>query len=87
MGKQINLTMPDDVLRELHDLIPAGERSNFIADMTRRGLRILKLKRAAEESFGAWKLSVHEELSEGTEAYIRSCREASRSIRESSRNG
>lgn len=87
MRRRIHLTMPEDVLNELHNLIPAGKRSNFVAEMIRRGIKLLKLMHEAEASFGAWKFSVHEELGQGTESYVRSCRQNSRSIEEQTLDG
>jgi hypothetical protein len=77
--RQLNIAIPEALYRDLQHLVPAGERTRFIAQLTENGLRHLKLQRAAEQSFGVWAKHDHPELARGSHAYVRGLRTGRRS--------
>lgn len=79
--KQANFLLPEDLLEDLKKTVPRREQSKVVAEALRKELKRLKLKKAIEESFGAWKLNDHPELKSGTEAYLRGLRKSTRLTR------
>jgi len=77
--RQLNVAISDALYKDLQHLVPAGERTRFITQLTENGLRHLRLLRAAEHSFGAWSKQEHPELRQGTRAYVRRLRVGRRS--------
>lgn len=62
--ERTNIMFPPDILLELRTLVPARERSAFVAEATRRQLLVLKQRLALKQSVGAWADADHSELSE-----------------------
>lgn len=79
--KQANFLLPEDLLEDLKNTVSRREQSKVVADALRKELKRLKLKKAIEGSFGAWKVNEHPELKSGTEAYVRSTRKSTRRTR------
>jgi hypothetical protein len=52
-----------------------------VSEALRKELNRIKLEKALQTSFGAWKDKDHPELKRGTDAYIRSMRRSTRSSR------
>ena len=76
--RQANFLLPEDLVEELRKSVPRREQSKVIAEALRKELKRLKLQKALETSFGAWKDEDHPELQEGTEAFIKSLRKSDR---------
>lgn len=79
--RQANFLLPDDVLSELKTAVPKRQQSKVVAEALRKELKRIKLAKALQTSFGAWKIKDHPELKQGTEAHIRSLRTSTRARR------
>jgi hypothetical protein len=79
--RQANFLLPDDVLSELKSSVPKRQQSRVVAEALRKELRRIKLAKALQTSFGAWKDKGHPELKKGTEAFVRSLRASTRDRR------
>lgn len=80
-SKQANFLLPEDLLEDLKKTVSRREQSKVVAEALRKELKRLKLKKAIQDSFGAWKVNDHPELKSGTEAYIRKLRKSTRLTR------
>lgn len=76
--KQANFLLPEDVLDELKTSVPARQQSKVVTEALRKELKHIKLAKALETSFGAWKSKDHPELNKGTEAFVRRIRTSTR---------
>lgn len=76
--KQANFLLPEDVLNELKASVPARQQSRVVTEALRKELKRIKLAKALETSFGAWKSKDHPELNKGTEAFVREIRTSRR---------
>ena len=79
--KQANFLLPEDLIDELRRVVAKREQSKVVAEALRKELKRLKLKRALETSFGAWKDKDHPELKGGTVAFVRKQRKSGRLTR------
>lgn len=62
-GKErINVIFPNDVLRELRQLVPPKRRSQLIVQATQEKLSLLRQQIAVKKAAGAWKDGEHPEL-------------------------
>lgn len=77
-SRQANFLLPEDLLDELRRAVPGRQQSRVVADALRRELKRLKLKKALQHSFGAWKEKDHPELKAGTEEFVRRLRKSTR---------
>ena len=75
------MLLPQEVLKELNETVPRGERSRVVAEARRNELARIKFRKALEETFGGWKAEKHPELAKGTRRYVRRLRRSSRSKR------
>ena len=75
------MLLPQEVLKELNETVPRGERSRVVAEARRNELARIKFRKALEETFGGWKAEKHPELAKGTRRYVRTLRRSSRSKR------
>lgn len=76
--RQANFLLPEDLIEELRKSVPRREQSKVIAEALRKELKRMKLQKALQTSFGAWKDEDRPELQEGTEAFIKSLRKSDR---------
>jgi hypothetical protein len=76
--KQANFLLPEDVLNELKTSVPIRQQSKVVTEALRKELKRIKLAKALETSFGAWKSKDHPELNKGTESYVREMRKSTR---------
>ncbi len=76
--KQANFLLPEDVLDELKASVPKRQQSKVVAQALRKELKRIKLAKALQSSFGAWREKDHPELKQGTEAFVRGLRVSSR---------
>jgi metal-responsive CopG/Arc/MetJ family transcriptional regulator len=79
--KQANFLLPEDLLEELRKTVPGRQQSKIVAEALRKELRRRRLKKAIQESFGAWKDKDHPELKKGSESFVRSLRKSTRMTR------
>ncbi len=79
--KQANFLLPEDLLDDLRKSVSKGEQSKVVAEALRKELKRIKLARALQRSFGAWKDKDHPELKAGTGAYVRKLRKSTRLTR------
>lgn len=70
-----------DILDELRKSVSKRQQSKVVADALRKELKRLKLEKALQESFGAWKDKDHPELKAGTESFVRKLRKSTRLAR------
>lgn len=76
--RQANFLLPEDLLDELKKTVAKREQSKVVAEALRKELKRMKLKKALQTSFGAWKDKDHPELKCGTEAFVRKLRKSTR---------
>lgn len=76
--KQANFLLPEDLIIELKKTVSKREMSKVVAEALRKELKRIRLQKALQTSFGAWKDKDHPELKGGTEAYIRKLRQSRR---------
>ena len=79
--RQANFLLPEDLLDELRKSVPKRQQSRVVAESLRMELRRMKLERALQSSFGAWKHEKHPELKKGSRAFIRALRKSTRLTR------
>ena len=79
--KQANFLLPEDLLEDLKKTVSARQQSRVVTDALRRELKRLKLEKALQTSFGAWKDENHFELKGGTALFVRKLRKSSRHLR------
>jgi len=76
--KQANFLLPEDVLNELRTSVPIRQQSKVVTEALRKELKRIKLAKAIETSFGAWKKKDHPELIKGIDAFVRETRASTR---------
>ena len=76
--KQANFLLPEDLLEDLRKTVSARQQSKVVSEALRKELKRIKLEKALQTSFGAWKDKDHPELNKGTDAYIRNMRRSTR---------
>ncbi len=79
--RQANFLLPEDLIDKLKKVVPKRQQSKVVAEALRKELKRIKLERALERSFGAWKDEDHPELKAGTDAWIKKLRKSSRTSR------
>ena len=79
--KQANFLLPEDVLEELKKTVSSRQQSKVVTDALRKELKRLKLEKALQSSFGAWKDKDHPEMREGATAYVAKTRKSTRTRR------
>ena len=61
-SQKVTITLPKLVVQRLHELVPARQRSRFIAETLSERLILEEQRLALEESAGAWADESHPEL-------------------------
>lgn len=79
--KQANFLLPEDVLDDLRKTVSSRQQSKVVTDALRKELKRLKLEKALQTSFGAWKDKDHPEMREGTTEYVTKSRKSTRTRR------
>ena len=79
--RQANFLLPEDLIDKLKKAVPKRQQSKVVAEALRKELKRIKLERALERSFGAWKDEDHPELKAGTDARIKNLRKSGRTSR------
>ena len=72
-----HVTLPEEVLADLHRLVEKRQRSRFIADAVRKELLLARQKEALRQAVGVWKDEDHPELKDGSYAWVRKIRQES----------
>ncbi len=80
-ARQANFSLPEALIEELRQAVPKREQSKVVAEALRRELKRMRLLKAIETSFGAWREEDHPELKEGVDSFVRELRESSRTER------
>ena len=78
---QVNVAFPDPLYQQFVRLVPAGRRTRFLTELAEAGLQQLKLRKALDETYGAWSDQDHPELKRGAEGYIRKQRRGRKTAR------
>lgn len=75
---RITITLPLEVVKDLRELVPRGERNRFIVGAMQKELLRAKLLHALEVSFGAWSDEDYPALKtdEDIDHFIRGLRES-----------
>ncbi len=76
--KQANFLLPEDLLDELKRTVDKRQQSKVVSEALRKELKRIKLAKAFEVSFGAWKDKDHPEMREGAAIYVRRLRKSTR---------
>ena len=79
--RQANFLLPEELLEELKANVSSRQQSRFVAEALKKELQRVRLAKALETSFGAWKESDHPELAKGAEAFVRKLRKSTRAKR------
>ncbi len=79
--RQANFLLPEDVLDELKASVPKRQQSKVVAEALRKELKRVRLAKALQSSFGAWKEKDHPELKKGAGTFVRSLRTSTRTGR------
>ncbi len=61
-SQKITITLPPIIVKRLNDLVPARQRSHFIAEVLEDRLALAEQMLALEESAGVWTDEAHPEL-------------------------
>lgn len=71
------MSLPQSLIERLNELIPARQRSTFIAQAVDDRLAALEMQQALTESFGAWKDEDYPHLrtNEDIDAFLREIRQ------------
>lgn len=76
--KQANFFLPEDVLDEFNKSVSKRQRNKVVAEALRKELKRLKLEKAIQTCFGAWRDVDHPELKSGMEPDTRGRRKPTR---------
>ena len=79
--KHANFLLSEEVVEELRHSVEKREQSRFVETALRRELKRLRLEKALQLSFGAWKDADHPELAQGTNKFVRTIRKSARERR------
>ena len=79
--RQANFLLSEELIEELRRSVEKREQSRFVETALQKELKRLKLEKALEGSFGAWKDKDHPELAAGADAFVRKLRKTTRGTR------
>ena len=79
IAARINVALPDELLQEFRETIPARQRNQFIVDLIRHELQKRRLHKAWDDAAGAWSDEdyPHLKTAEDIDQWVRSLRERS----------
>ena len=63
--QEITITLPKAVWARLNELVPARQRSRFIAEVLEERLALEEQRLALDEAAGAWSDEKHPEMQDG----------------------
>jgi predicted transcriptional regulator len=64
-AQKVTITLPAAVLARLNELVPARQRSRFIAEALEERLALAEQARALDETAGAWLAENHPDMGNG----------------------
>lgn len=67
---RLSLVLPQPLVAELRELVPARRRSQFVAEAIAHRIALLRLQKALELAKGSWCDEDHPELSEGADKWL-----------------
>jgi hypothetical protein len=79
--RQANFLLPEELLEEIKANVPPRQQSRFVAEALKKELQRVRLAKALETSFGAWKEADHPELAKGAKTFVRKLRKSTRAKR------
>jgi hypothetical protein len=79
-GQAANVALPDDLVREIDDLVGAPGRDEFLAGLARREVHRLRLRHFLNQSPHGWNLMDHPELDGGATRWVESIRQEDEKI-------
>jgi Mg/Co/Ni transporter MgtE len=76
--RKVTVSLPIDLIDRLHELIPARQRSRFIADAIEERVAVTEQLAVLEETAGAWSDKNHPDLNspEAVEQWVRDLRKS-----------
>ncbi len=80
--RQANFLLPEELLAELRANVSSRQQSRFVAEALKKELRRVRLAKAIETSFGAWKEADHPEVAGGAGPFVRRLRKSTRAKRQ-----
>jgi len=75
--KRTHVVIPEQLVKEIDNLVGSRQRSSFIAQAAERELTRLRQLEALHATAGAWKDSNHPELEQGSAEWVRNMRRES----------
>lgn len=81
-----HILFPEDLIREIDDLVGPRGRSAFLVESARQELRRQQLLRFLESDEPAWEKSQHPELANGPAAWVRKMRRENERVLPSKRD-
>jgi hypothetical protein len=75
LAKRAHILLPQDVVREIDEIVGPGKRSAFLVETARAEIRRRKLLQFLESEEPAWKEENHPELARGSAAWVRRLRQ------------
>jgi hypothetical protein len=79
-GQTANVVLPDDLVREIDDLVGAPCRDEFFAGLARREVHRLRLVHFLDQHPQGWNLTDHLELDGGAAQWVESIRQEDEKI-------
>jgi hypothetical protein len=66
----MHVTLPDELIHEIDDLVGIGGRSAFLAEIARREIQRRRFVQLLDRPGPGWKLEEHPELDAGAAAWV-----------------
>ena len=73
--KRTHVIIPDQLVREIDQLVGSRKRSSFITQAAERELTRMRQLDALRSAAGSWKNNKHPELKEGSAEWVRKMRQ------------
>jgi len=75
LAKRAHILLPQDVVREIDEIVGPGKRSAFLVETARAEIRRRKLLQFLESEEPAWKDEDHPELARSSAAWVHRLRQ------------
>ena len=72
-----HITLPEEIVHDLNELVDRRLRSRFIAEAVRKELLLARQREALRLAAGSWKDKDHPELKAGSSTWVRKMRRES----------
>ncbi|HUI58323.1 MAG TPA: hypothetical protein VLY04_25290 [Bryobacteraceae bacterium] len=73
--RRAHIILPEELLRQIDELVGVRGRSQFLVELARREVHRLRLLHFLEEDRAGWNLQEHPELNGGAAAWVDSLRQ------------